>query len=193
MALWYLTRATGVVTLILLTLTVALGVADVKRLHSRRIPRFVVDGVHRNAALLSVAFLAVHVLSTVADGYVPIHLADAVIPFGAAYRPFWLGLGALSLDMLAAVVITSLLRRRIGRRAWRLIHWLTYVSWPVALAHSIGTGTDAGSRWMLIVTACCVSTVLAALLVRRMPRPTAASPRRLSAAAPARSPRALRG
>ncbi len=163
---WFLSRATGVVTLVLLTLTVALGMANVKRLQTRRIPRFVLDAVHRNVALLSVVFLAIHVLSTVADSYVSISFLDAVLPFGSSYRPFWVGLGAVSLDLMLAVVVTSLLRRRIGHRVWRATHWLAYASWPIALAHSLGTGTDAGTGWMLALTAVCVATVGAAVLAR---------------------------
>lgn len=165
-ALWYLSRASGVVTLVLLTLTVALGVANFKRLRTRRVPRFVVDLVHRNVALLSVAFLAIHVITTAADSYVSIGLINAVLPFGSSYRPFWVGLGALSVDLMLAVIVTSLLRRQIGHRIWRATHWLAYASWPVALAHSLGTGTDAGARWMLLLSAACVATVGVAVLVR---------------------------
>jgi predicted ferric reductase len=117
-------------------------------------------------ALLSVVFLAIHVLSSVADSYVSISFLDAVLPFGSSYRPFWVGLGAVSLDLMLAVVVTSLLRRRIGHRVWRATHWLAYASWPIALAHSLGTGTDAGSGWMLALSALCVATVGAAVLAR---------------------------
>ncbi len=165
-AFWYLTRATGVVLLVLLTLTVVLGVANVKRISTRRIPRFVIDSVHRNVALLSVVFLAIHVITTLADSYVSVRLVDVIVPFGASYRGFWLGLGALSLDLMLAVILTSLLRRRIGHRVWRMTHWLAYASWPVALAHSLGTGTDAGSGWMLILAGVCVASVGVAVLAR---------------------------
>ena len=163
---WFITRGSGVVTLILLTLTVALGVANVQRLQSWRVPRFVITAVHRNTSLLAVVFLAVHIITVLLDGYVPIRLVDAVVPFGAAYRPFWLGLGAISLDLTVAVIVTSLLRRRIGYRAWRTTHWLAYASWPVALLHSLGTGSDVGTTWMRVVTGVCVAIVAASLLTR---------------------------
>ena len=163
---WFITRGSGVVTLILLTLTVALGVANVQRLQSRRVPRFVITAVHRNTSLLAVVFLAVHIITVLLDGYVPIRLVDAVVPFGAAYRPFWVGLGAISLDLTVAVIVTSLLRRRIGYRAWRATHWLAYASWPVALLHSLGTGSDVGTTWMRVVTGVCVAIVAASLLTR---------------------------
>ncbi|HZU40721.1 MAG TPA: ferric reductase-like transmembrane domain-containing protein [Solirubrobacteraceae bacterium] len=165
-ALWFATRATGVTALILLTLTVVLGVSNVARVHRLPIPRFVFDSVHRNAALLSVSFVALHVASAIADGYVPIRVADAFVPFGAAYRPLWLGLGAVSLDLLLAVIVTSLLRRRLGYRLWRLTHWLAYASWPVALLHSLGAGSDAGTRWMTAVAIGCTAAMIAAVAAR---------------------------
>jgi sulfoxide reductase heme-binding subunit YedZ len=176
-AYWYLTRATGVVALVLLTITVALGVANVKRLQTKRIPRFVIDSVHRNASMLAVVFLALHVTTTLADSYIPIHLADVIVPFGAGYRPFWVGLGAVSLDLLVAVMVTSLLRRRIGHRIWRATHWLAYASWPVALSHSLGTGSDAGTPWMLALTAVCVTVVAIAVAIRLRQEPEAPTPR----------------
>jgi len=165
-ASWYLTRSTGVVGLLLLTLAVGLGVIDVRRLSTPRWPRFALDALHRNVSLLAMAFLAVHVLTSVIDSFAPISLVDAVIPFAGAYRPFWLGLGALSLDLLLAVTVTSLLRRRLGFATWRAIHWLAYASWPIALLHSFGTGSDVKSGWLLALSVACLLLVLAAVLVR---------------------------
>ncbi len=165
-ALWYLTRGTGVAALMLLTLTVALGVANHKRLETARIPRFAVDGMHRNASLLAVVFLCIHIGTTLLDGYVPIRLINVFVPFGAAYKPLWLGFGAIAFDLLMAVAITSALRRRIGHKTWRATHWLAYASWPVALIHGLGMGTDRGSHWMLALTAGCVLVVALAVLTR---------------------------
>lgn len=165
-ALWYLTRGTGVVSLVLLTITVALGVANVRRARTARVPRFVVDAVHRNTALLALVFLTIHVATSVLDAFAPIRLIDAFVPFVSAYRPVWLGLGALALDLLIAVAVTSLLRRRLGHRAWRTTHWLAYASWPVALVHSLGTGSDVKTPWMLAVAAGCVLVVLVAVWIR---------------------------
>ena len=163
---WFLTRGTGVIALLLLTLTVALGIANVQRLQIGEMPRFVVESIHRNAALLAVSFVGVHIVTTLLDGFAPITLLDAVIPFTSAYRPFWLGLGAVAFDLLLAVIITSLLRRRLGYGAWRATHWLAYASWPVALVHGLGTGTDAKTHWLLLLTAGCVAVMLAAVVVR---------------------------
>jgi methionine sulfoxide reductase heme-binding subunit len=163
---WYLTRSSGAVTLVLLTLAVALGVLDVTRLRGERWPRFVLDALHRNAALLAVCFLAVHVLTAVADGFTSIGLRDAIVPFAGSYRPFWLGLGALACDLMVAVALTSLVRRRLGYRAWRAVHWASYASWPIALLHGLGTGSDTKETWMLALAGICLSLVLGAVAVR---------------------------
>ena len=148
--LWFITRGTGAISLVLLTLTVALGIANVRRTRIGETPRFVLDSVHRSASLLAVSFVAVHILTTLLDGFAPITLLDVVVPFGSTYRPLWLGLGAVAFDLLIAIVITSLLRRRLGYRAWRTTHWLAYASWPVALVHGLGTGSDTRTHWMLV-------------------------------------------
>ena len=164
--LWFATRGAGVVSLLLLTAVVVLGVAGVTRWRSTRWPRFVVAGLHRNLTLLALIFIALHVITTVADGYAPISFLNAVIPFTSRYRPLWLGLGAVALDLLLALTISSLLRARIGYRRWRALHWLAYASWPVALVHGLGTGTDARVPWLQLVTAACIASVIAAVLWR---------------------------
>src|ERR1017187_1591967 len=111
-------------------------------------------------------FLILHIVTSVFDTFAPISLLDAFIPFGGSYRPFWLGLGAVSFDLLLAVTITSLLRQRMGYGTWRAIHWLTYASWPIALLHGLGTGSDVKSAWLLVLSIACLAVVLAAVLAR---------------------------
>jgi methionine sulfoxide reductase heme-binding subunit len=164
--LWYATRATGVVALVLLTITVALGVTGVTRLSSPRWPRLVTAGLHRNVSLLVVAFVLLHVLTAVLDTYVSISPAAVIIPFLSSYRPLWIGLGAISFDMILALVLTSLFRQRLSYRAWRAVHWLAYLSWPVALWHGLGVGTDARLPWLQVLDALCVLLVIGALLWR---------------------------
>jgi sulfoxide reductase heme-binding subunit YedZ len=164
-ALWYLARGTGVVVLVLLTLVVVLGILT-RRGAGPQGQTFVLASVHRNASLLTVGLLAVHVVTAVLDPYATIRLLDAVIPFISSYRPVWLGLGAVAFDLLVALVVTSLLRLRIGVRVWRGIHWLAYLAWPVALVHGAGTGTDTSARWNLLIVAACVLAVASAAVVR---------------------------
>lgn len=167
-AYWYLTRATGTVAMLLLTATVALGVVDVSRWSSPRWPRFVVDGLHRNVSLLSVVFLSLHVITAVMDSFASISLIAAFVPFAGSYRPFWLGLGAVAFDLLLALVITSLMRRRLGHSTWRATHWLAYACWPLALLHGLGTGSDVKSGWLLLLSIGCVIVVIVAVLARAL-------------------------
>jgi methionine sulfoxide reductase heme-binding subunit len=160
-ALWYLARGTGIVSLLLLTLSVALGIVTTVRWSSARWPRFSISFIHRNVSLLAVVFLVVHIAANVIDGFALIGWKDAVVPFVSAYRPVWLGLGALAFDLLLALSITSLLRNRIGQRTWRAVHWLAYACWPVAVLHGLGTGTDTPTRVVLVVNAACVGLVVA--------------------------------
>jgi methionine sulfoxide reductase heme-binding subunit len=163
---WYIIRAAGAMTLILFTLTTALGLINRSRWATERWPRFVIDRVHRNVALLAVVFLCLHIIMVVTDSFVSTPLLSVLIPFTAGYRPLWTGLGAIAFDLMIAITITSLLRARLGHRTWRAIHWLAYASWPIAVAHGIGSGTDAWTIWMLAIDVCCVTAVLAALVVR---------------------------
>jgi sulfoxide reductase heme-binding subunit YedZ len=176
--LWYATRATGVIALVLLTITVVLGIAGIARVATPRWPRVVTAGLHRNIALLVVAFVAVHVLTAVLDTYAGIGLISAVVPFSSAYRTLWLSLGTVAFDLLLALVVTSLLRARLGFRSWRAVHWFAYAAWPVALWHGLGTGTDSRLPWLLALDAACVASVAGAVwwrltLAEHAPRPLA--------------------
>jgi hypothetical protein len=162
-ALWYLTRGFGLVALILLTVTMVLGLTEALRYARAGWPRFVVSALHRNAALLAVTAVAVHVITSVLDTYAPIHVADVFLPFVSAYRPIWLGFGALAVDLMLALVITSLLRARLGLRAWRAVHWAAFACWPVALVHGLGTGSDTRLGWVQVVYAGCLAAVVVAI------------------------------
>jgi sulfoxide reductase heme-binding subunit YedZ len=165
-ALWYASRATGVVSLLLLSLVVMLGILVNRQGRLPGLPSFAVTGLHRSLSLLSVLFIAVHVATAVIDPYVSIRLAAVVIPFVSAYEPFWLGLGAVALDLVAALILTSLARAHISRRTWRGMHWLAYAAWPVAFVHGIGSSPDLRSGGLLLVAIGSALAVAAAGLWR---------------------------
>jgi predicted ferric reductase len=164
--LWYATRATGLVTLLLLTVSVLFGLLTAGRFASERWPRFLTQGLHRNVSLLVLVFLAMHVGTTVIDTYTSISLTAAFVPFASSYKAGWLSLGAVALDLLIALVVTSLVRDRLGYRAWRRVHWLAYACWPVAVAHGLGIGTDRSVTWVIVMTLVCVVSVCAAFAWR---------------------------
>ncbi len=164
--LWYATRAAGLITLVLLTASLVLGILNAGRFATQRWPRFVVQGLHRNLALLALAFLALHVITTVIDTYTTIGIQDAVVPFLSPYKRWWLGLGAIASDLMIVLTLTSLVRLRIGPRLWRAIHWSGYLCWPVAIAHGLGIGTDHGKGWVLGLAFACAGAVITSAAYR---------------------------
>ena len=159
---WYLMRATGVVALLLLTISLALGIATSNRWRPPGSRLFVTTTIHRNASLLAVAFLALHVLTAVIDPDAAVRLAAVVLP-GSSLA---LTAGALALDLVAALTLTSLLRRRMRHATWRAIHWSAYAAWPLALAHGLAMGSDNGTWWANAVTVGCVASAAGAVVWR---------------------------
>jgi methionine sulfoxide reductase heme-binding subunit len=164
--LWFAARGAGIVLLLLFTAVTCLGIVTVLRWQSATWPRFLTAELHRNLALLSVVFLVIHVVTAILDPFVSIGWLSVVVPLTSDYRPVWVGLGALSVDLFIAIVVTSLLRARVGQRAWRAVHWLAYASWPLAVLHSIGTGSDTGAWWMRQIDLVCIFAVVGAVIWR---------------------------
>src|SRR4029077_6480871 len=190
---WYASRATGIVALVLLTAVLVLGILVNRQGRLPGLPGFAVTDIHRNLSLLSVAFIVVHVLTAVLDTYVHIPLISAVVPFASGYERLWLALGAVSLDIMLAMIVTSLLRGRLNRILWRAVHLLPHAPWPAAfahrirsrkelpeggaIAHSIGSSKDLQQGWMLDLAIGCAMIVAAAAIwrlahaARQVPRP----------------------
>jgi methionine sulfoxide reductase heme-binding subunit len=184
---WYLMRGSGLVALVLLSMTLALGVVGVRRWRSARWPRLLTAGLHRNVALLSVCFLAVHIITALLDTWIGLSWIGFFVPFTSTYRAIWVGLGVLAFDLLLAVVATSLLRRHLSFGAWRAVHWCTWALWPLAFFHAVGSGTDTGSPVGLVV--CASSAALVALAALwRWRQPATGPARRTVAAASAPGP-----
>ena len=161
-ALWYVSRGTGAVALLLLTAVMLLGILVTRKAKLPGMPGFAVSGLHRNLSLLSTAFVAVHVLTAIADGYVKIPLSAAVIPLASPYERFWVGVGAVSFDLMLASVVTSLLRRHLSRKAWRAVHLAAYLSWPVAWFHSVFVSGDLRHGVLRLIAIGCGLAVVAA-------------------------------
>jgi sulfoxide reductase heme-binding subunit YedZ len=163
---WYVSRATGVVSLLLLTAVMVLGILVNRQGRLPGLPRFAVTNLLRNLSLMAVVFIVIPVLTAVIDGYVSIPLMSGVIPFTSGYEGFWLGLGAISFDLMLALIVTSLVRGHLSRRLWKAVHWLAYASWPVAFAHSLGSSTDMQGGLLLGLAVLCAAALAAALIWR---------------------------
>lgn len=162
-ALWYFGRGLGVSALVLFTLTVLLGIITRAGSPLPGLPRFAVTTLHRTTSLSAVLFLVLHVATLFFDPYAQLRLIDFVVPFVGSYRPLWQGLGTVAADLVVVLVVSSLLRQRLGLRIWRALHWTAYLCWPVAIAHVLGNGTDRATGWLLSVVAGCVVLVVAAV------------------------------
>jgi DMSO/TMAO reductase YedYZ heme-binding membrane subunit len=180
--LWYLTRGSGLVLLVVLTASVVVGILGSGGWAPRQWPRFVVTGLHRNLSLLAVALLVVHVLTAELDPFAPVGWLAVAVPFLSQYRAVWLGLGTLSVDILLAVVATSLVRPLVGYRTWKTVHWLAYLSWPVALLHCLGTGTDTRLAWAFVLQMICLAAVVVAAGARLRTAKIDSRPLRVGAA-----------
>ncbi len=163
--LWYLNRGTGLVLLAVFTLTVVLGVLSTGQ-GGRIWPRFATQSTHRGLSLVSTILLAAHVVTAVVDEYVDIRWWQAFVPFGGTYRPLYLGLGTLALDLVVAIGLTSLLRQRLGERPWRVVHTTSYLAWGAAVVHTLGIGTDAATPLGRPVVVVCAGALLVAVALR---------------------------
>jgi methionine sulfoxide reductase heme-binding subunit len=169
--LWFVSRASGVILLILFSTVMVLGVATQTGATPRRWARFTVAELHRTLSLFAVALLGLHVVTAILDPYVSIGWAATVLPFTSHYERLAISLGTLAIDLGGAVLITSLFRTRIGRRAWRAVHWLAYLAWPAAFLHSIRAATyDLHIWWVAAAEWGSLAAVTTAVIMRLFSR-----------------------
>jgi methionine sulfoxide reductase heme-binding subunit len=168
-AFWALGRGTGVVALVLFTVSLVLGIVARSGRPVPWLGRFGTSDLHRTAALTGTGLVLAHVGTLYFDPYAQLRLVDLVFPFLGAYKPLWLGLGTLALDLLGVITVVSLLRHRVGPRVFKAVHWGTYVLWPVALMHALGNGTDAATGWFRALAVVCISAVVTAVGWRLAP------------------------
>lgn len=163
---WYAARAAGVVAYVLLTGGVLLGTLLAGRVRLPRWPTFAVTDVHRFVSLLVGVFVSLHVLTVGLDTYVHFSLAQLIVPGASSYRPLWVALGIVSAELLVAIAVTNLLRRRVGFRRWRRVHYLTFLVWAGATVHGIGSGTDSNTAWLRLLYVLSIASVLGAVTWR---------------------------
>ncbi|HET9082397.1 MAG TPA: hypothetical protein VFO01_18020 [Trebonia sp.] len=182
--LWFISRGSGLVLLAAFTAVVVLGTATRLGWAPPRWPRFVAAELHRSLALFGVALLGLHVVTAIADPYVSIGWAATAIPFLSPYRTAAIGLGTLAVDLGGAVLLTSIMRHRLGLRAWRAVHWLAYLAWAAAFGHALSAGIDLRTGWVAAVvwgsgaaTAVAVAVRLAAAVTARLRERARPAPR----------------
>jgi len=162
---WYAARSAGIVAYLLLSASVVLGVSMSARWRLSW-PRFALEQIHRFVSILTGVFIAMHGLGLLLDQVVPFSLGQVLVPFTSSYRPFAVGLGVASAELLVAIAVTNALRGHIGQRLWRRVHYLTIVVWLGTTGHVLLTGTDRQEPWFLALVAVAVASVALAFATR---------------------------
>jgi hypothetical protein len=179
---WYVARASGFVGWGLLSASVLWGLAISGKATSfgrRPRPNWMLD-LHRYLGGLATVFTAVHVAAVVADSYVHFDLASIVIPFASSWKPTAVAWGVVSMYLLLAVELTSLARKRLPRKAWRMVHFASFPLFVSATVHGFTAGTD-GHNMAFVVTAAVVIVAVAGLTRRRVLEATGSPSQRVPA------------
>jgi sulfoxide reductase heme-binding subunit YedZ len=174
---WLLARATGLAAYVLLTVSVLAGLVVKSRPFGKAIKPASATQMHRMLALLSLSALALHGLTLVLDETIHIGLGALLVPGLAPYRPLWTGVGVLAGELMLLVYVSFALRKRIGVRNWRRLHWTTYGAFAGATAHGVMAGSDSGQPWAIGLYLGAIGSVAAATAWRALVPPGRPTPR----------------
>ena len=167
---WYLARASGLTAYVLLSAVVLLGLTMAASKTFPGWPRFAVEDIHRFGGLLVGTFIGIHIVTIAVDSWLPFSLQSMLIPFISRYRPLWVGLGVMAMELLLALAITNHYRQRLSYSFWRRTHYMNFAVWTAATLHGLGSGTDRSSPWMLAIFVLSTSSVVAAIVWRALQR-----------------------
>ena len=165
---WILARASGLLAYALLTASILAGLVLKARPFGTALKPAAVTDLHRFLAMLGLGAIAVHGLALYLDSTVAISLADLLVPGLAPYRPLWTGPGVLAAELMLVVYASFSLRKRIGTRTWRRLHWATYLIFALATLHGLAAGTDSGTTWALALYGAASGAVLTATAWRTL-------------------------
>lgn len=169
---WILARASGLTAYVLLTASMLAGLVVKSRPFGRAVKAASVVDVHRFLTVLALGAVAIHAAALVLDSTVHIGPAALLVPGLSPYRPLWTGLGVVAVDLAVLIFVSFPLRKRIGVRAWRKLHWATYAVFLLATAHGLMAGTDASRPWVFDLYLGAVGAVAFATAWRALARPT---------------------
>jgi methionine sulfoxide reductase heme-binding subunit len=169
---WILARASGLTAYALMTMTVLAGLTVKSRPFGRAVKAASATDTHRFLSLLALGAVAVHGGALVLDRTVHVNLTTLLVPGASGYRPLATAAGVVSAELAALIVVSSSLRKRIGVRVWRRLHWLTFAIFVLATVHGLAAGTDSTRPWAFDLYAAAVFAVTAAAAWRVFTRPT---------------------
>ena len=175
---WLLARASGLTAYALLTCSVLAGLVVKSRPFGRAVKPAAVADVHRFLALLALGMLVLHGVALTLDRTIHLSPVALVVPGASPYRPLPVALGVVACELAALIVVSFSVRRRIGMRNWRRLHWLTYLVFAAATVHGIAAGTDSPRPWAIDLYLGAVGAVVFATTWRALDRPTRPIPER---------------
>jgi sulfoxide reductase heme-binding subunit YedZ len=163
---WLASRSAGIVAFVLITAAVLLGLFMAGNVYRRPGLKGRLVKVHEQIALTALVAIGAHGVLLLGDAWLQPGITGISIPFTIAYRPLWVGLGIIAGYLALLLGPTYYLRRRIGAKRWRLVHRATVVVFALAVAHSLGSGTDGASLWMRTMAITSVVAVAVLLVLR---------------------------
>jgi len=163
---WYVDRAAGFTALVLLTASILLGLLLSLKVASPRWPRFLTNDLHEHLTLMALVFIAIHGLAILIDPFMRFGWGDVLVPLGSAYHPVAMALGIVAGYLALAIWLSSRVRRQIGFRLWRRLHYATFLVYVFAGAHTLLIGNDRSTTWGRGVVVVSVALVVALTAVR---------------------------
>ena len=168
---WLLARSSGFTAYVLLTASGLAGLVLKSRPFGRAVKAASVLELHGFIALLALGAVALHGMTLMADRTLRMPLAGLLVPGGSPYRPPAVACGVLSAELMALVAVSFPLRRHIGQRNWRRLHWATYVIFGLATAHGLFAGSDSTQPWARDVYLGAAGALVFATVWRALYRP----------------------
>jgi DMSO/TMAO reductase YedYZ heme-binding membrane subunit len=144
---WYTTRIAALLSYLALSASTIYGLLLSTRILDRVAHRPISYTLHQDLAGIGVALALVHAAVLMIDRSVPYAPAEILVPFAGPYRPLWVGIGQVTMGLSLLVLLSFYVRKRIGTRAWRSIHYLAFAAFAGATVHGLMTGSDAGAAW----------------------------------------------
>lgn len=172
---WYVTRISALVAYLALTASVLYGLLLSTKLLDRIAHRAVSFTLHQDLASIGLALALVHAAVLMIDRSVPYSPLEVVVPFSGPYRPLWVGIGQIALGLTIIVLVSFYVRRRIGQKTWRQVHYVSFLAFLGATVHGLMAGTDSGASWafagyLVAITSVCLLLAYRVALAARARR-----------------------
>ncbi|MFQ5575771.1 MAG: hypothetical protein ACE5G8_02150 [Anaerolineae bacterium] len=159
-AYWYMSRASALLAYLLIWASTLWGLLLSTKIVKSKLPAPLAFSMHEFLSLLGLGFAAFHAFILLGDRYIGFSLSQILLPFSASFEPGWVGVGTISLYLYGLIILSFYLKKRIGQKAWRSLHYLTFAAYVMTIAHSLPIGTDSGLTAMRLMYLASAGSVL---------------------------------